>query len=94
MSDNFNPARRSTFCVAGTGPVPITAGSTPTTADASTRTSGLSPSDSAFSGDMINIAAAPSLSGELLPAVTVPRTGKNAGLSAAKPSAVQSARTH
>ena len=78
------PARSSAFCVAGTGPVPITAGSTPTTAVATTRTSGLSPSDSARSSDMMSSAAAPSLSGELLPAVTVPRPGMKAGLSAAR----------
>ena len=40
----LQPARFSAFCVAGTGPVPITAGSTPTTAVATTRTSGFRPS--------------------------------------------------
>jgi hypothetical protein len=84
----------STFCVAGTGPVPITAGSTPTTAVASTRASGLSPSALARSADMISSAAAPSFSGELLPAVTVPTPGMKAGLSAASASILASGRTH
>ena len=72
--------------MAGTGPVPITHGSTPTTAVATTRTSGFKPSSFAFSSDMTSSAAAPSLSGELLPAVTVPIPGMNAGLSAARAS--------
>ena len=75
MSASFRPARLRAFFVAGTGPVPITAGSTPTTAVATTRTSGLRPSDLAFSSDMTSSAAAPSFSGELLPAVTVPMPG-------------------
>ena len=45
MSLSLRPARLSAFCVAGTGPVPITAGSTPATAVARTFTSGLRPSD-------------------------------------------------
>ena len=80
--------------MAGTGPVPITAGSTPTTAVATIRTSGLRPSALAFSSDMTSSAAAPSFSGELLPAVTVPMPGMNAGLSAARLSRLVSGRTH
>ncbi len=94
ISLSFMPARFRAFFVAGTGPVPITAGSTPTTAVATIRTSGFSPSSLAFSSDMISRAAAPSLSGELLPAVTVPIPGMNAGLSDARLSMVESARTH
>ena len=82
MSASFMPARLSAFFVAGTGPVPITAGSTPTTAVATTRTSGFRPSDLAFSSDMTSSAAAPSFNGELLPAVTVPMPGMKAGFSA------------
>ncbi len=44
---------------------------------------GLRPSDLALASLMTSIAAAPSFSGELLPAVTVPMPGMNAGLSAA-----------
>ena len=46
------------------------------------RARGFRPSASAFSSDMTRIAAAPSLSGHALPAVTVP-SGLKAGLSAA-----------
>ena len=94
MSASFRPARLSAFCVAGTGPVPITAGSTPATAVARTFTSGLRPSDLARSSLITSSAAAPSLSGELLPAVTVPMPGMNAGCSAASASRLASARTH
>ncbi len=52
------------------------------------------PSDLAFSSDMTSSAAAPSLSGELLPAVTVPMPGMKAGLSAARLSMLASGRTH
>ena len=43
---------------------------------------------------IISSAAAPSLSGELLPAVTVPILGMNAGSSAASASRLVSGRTH
>ena len=81
--------------VAGTGPVPITAGSTPQTAVARIRAIGLRPSSSAVIRPISRSAAAPSLSGELLPAVTVPNPGgMNAGFNAASPSRLQSGRTH
>ena len=51
------------------------------------RARGLSPSFSAFSADMTSTAAAPSFSGQALPAVTVP-SGLNAGLSSASFSTV------
>ena len=72
------PARRSALVTAGTGPVPISAGSTPATAVDRTRTKGCRPSRRAVSSDMTSRAAAPSLRGELLPAVTVPWGGKKA----------------
>ena len=52
------------------------------TVEAMIRARGLRPSDSAFSSLMTSTAAAPSLSGQALPAVTVP-SGLNAGCSAA-----------
>ena len=79
---------------AGTGPMPITDGSTPATAIARIRTFGFSPSSLARSSDMISRAAAPTLSGLALPAVTVPPSGMNAGLSAASASRLVSRRMH
>ena len=43
---------------------------------------------------MTSIAAAPSFSGELLPAVTVPMLGMKAGSNAPSASRLASARTH
>ena len=47
------------------------------------RAFGSRPSAFAFSSDMTSTAAAPSLSGHALPAVTVPFSGSKAGLSSA-----------
>ena len=66
------PARSSSLRTAGTGPIPITRGSTPATALATNAPSGSTPSARAFSSDAITSAAAPSLSPLELPAVTVP----------------------
>src|SRR5207249_10405554 len=55
------------------------------------RASGLTPSDFARASDMITVAAAPSLIGELFPAVTVPLAW-NAGFSLARTSRLVSAR--
>ncbi len=52
------------------------------TVEATIRALGLQPSSPAFSSDMISSAAAPSLSGQALPAVTVPPS-LNTGFSAA-----------
>ena len=52
------------------------------TVEAMIRARGFSPSSLAFSSDMISSAAAPSLSGQALPAVTVPPS-LNTGFSAA-----------
>jgi len=70
MSASVRPDRRSTFSVAGMTAVSIINGSSPTTAKLCSRASGRSPSCSARSPDMISSAAAPSLIGLLLPAVT------------------------
>jgi hypothetical protein len=53
------------------------------TDEATIRAFGCRPSRSAFSADITSTAAAPSLSGHELPAVTVPFSGSNAGLSSA-----------
>src|SRR5207245_2372537 len=82
------------LCVAGTGPRPITDGSTPATAIARMRAFGFSPSSRARSSDMIRTAAAPTLSGLELPAVTVPPSGMKAGFSAASASRLVSRRLH
>ena len=55
------------------------------------RASGTMPSSAALVSDMTTTAAAPSLSGQQLPAVTVP-SGRNTGCSAATPSIVTPGR--
>ena len=57
------------------------------TDDATIRARGVRPSSAARSADITSTAAAPSLSGHALPAVTVP-SGSNAGLSCASTSTV------
>jgi hypothetical protein len=57
------------------------------TVEATIRASGVSPSCSALSADMTSTAAAPSLRGQALPAVTLP-SGLNTGLSLASTSIV------
>ena len=52
------------------------------------RARGARPSDSARSADITSTAAAPSLSGQALPAVTVPFSGSNTGFRAASFSSV------
>ena len=58
------------------------------TEEAMMRAFGSTPSASAFSSDITSTAAAPSLSGHELPAVTVPFSGSKAGLSSASFSSV------
>ena len=65
-------ARARSFRVAAIGPVPITAGGTPTTAVATTRAIGSSPCRRASASDMSSMAAAASLTGALVAAVTLP----------------------
>ncbi len=57
------------------------------TVEATIRAIGVRPSSRAFSSDITSTAAAPSLSGHELPAVTVP-SGRNAGRSCASTSIV------
>ena len=70
------PARNNAFCVAGTGPIPITEGSTPATAIERICAIGFNPYFSTAASLANNIAAAPSLMPLLLPAVTVPLAEK------------------
>ena len=87
MSVIFIPAWASTLRTASMGPTPMISGASPDTADAMMRARGLSPSARARSSDITSTAAAPSLSGQALPAVTVP-PGLNAGSSWASFSSV------
>ena len=74
------PARASACFDASTGPRPMISGERPDTPVETTRASGVMPSSAAFVSDMTTSAAAPSLSGQQLPAVTRP-SGRNTGLS-------------
>lgn len=62
----------TTNSTAGTGPMPIILGSTPASATATILANGESPFCIAVSADIRTTAAAPSLTPEALPAVTVP----------------------
>lgn len=64
-----------------TGPMPITDGSTPATAELTMRASTGNPSSRALSTRISRTAAAPSFSDEAFPAVTLPSAGRNAGRS-------------
>ena len=66
------PARSSTFWIAPIGATPMYSGSIAAVADVITRARGFSPSSAALSADITSTAAAPSLSGHELPAVTLP----------------------
>ena len=70
------PVWAKTFLQASMGPTPMIAGSTPLTAEPRIRASGLRPSDFAYSSSSMTTAAAPSLSGQELPAVTRPSSLK------------------
>ena len=72
MSSIVMPAALSTALNAGIGPRPMISGRTAATAEATIRARGLRPRSRAFSSDITSTAAAPSLSGQALPAVTVP----------------------
>ena len=88
------PARLSAFWVAGTGPVPMTAGSTPTTAVARMRTIGLRPKDLARSSDMIRSARGAVVERRAVTGGDGPDARHECRLSAARPSMLQSGRTH
>ena len=92
-SSTFQPARCNALRVAGIGPVPITAGSTPAVANEAIRAIGVRPRFWASSALMSTRAAAPSLIPDALPAVTVPSL-LNAGRSRAIPSIVESSRIY
>ena len=70
----------SACLVASTGPRPMISGERPVTPVETIRASGVMPSSLALVSDMTMTAAAPSLSGQQLPAVTTP-SGRNTGLS-------------
>src|SRR5258707_1258468 len=72
ISLRARPARSSAFCEAGTGPSPITRGSTPATAAETMRAIGFAPDFSTIASVPMISAAAPSLIPEALPAVTGP----------------------
>ena len=91
MSATVSPARSSSLRMAGTGPIPMTRGSTPATAVATTRAIGRSPIARARPASTTSRADAPSLIPDAFPAVTVPPS-RNAGRSFARPSAVASGR--
>ena len=80
MSPIVMPARAKARCDASTGPSPMISGDSAVTPVATMRASGISPSSAARASLMITTAAAPSLSGQQLPAVTRP-SGRNTGLS-------------
>ena len=82
-------ARASALRVAGTGPRPMQLGSTPATAVATMRASGVRPSSAMVSWLATASAAAPSLIPLEVPAVTVP-PATNAGFNRARPSRVTS----
>jgi hypothetical protein len=87
MSSIVIPARRSACRDASTGPSPMISGERAVTPVDTIRASGVIPSSAAFVEDITMTAAAPSLSGQQLPAVIRP-SGRNTGLSAATPSSV------
>jgi len=87
MSPIVIPARASARRDASTGPYPMISGDSAETPVATIRASGVSPSSRAFVSDMTTTAAAPSLSGQQLAAVTRP-FGRNTGGSAATASIV------
>ena len=83
----LSPVFSSSLRTAGTGPRPITLGSTPACAQPRMRAFGFSPAFCASSPCASTSAAAPSLMPLALPAVTVPSFSK-AGRSLARPSEV------
>mmetsp|Transcript_16556 Transcript_16556/g.52805 ORF Transcript_16556/g.52805 Transcript_16556/m.52805 type:complete len:322 (+) Transcript_16556:61-1026(+) len=87
MSASVRLARRSASLIAGTGPMPITLGSTPTLAYDTTRARGVSPCSATAASLATTSAPAPSLMPDALPAVTVPPF-LNTGFSFASVSAV------
>ncbi len=87
------PARSSSLFVACTGPMPMYAGSTPACAYETRRARGFAPRLSATPRSISTTAAAASLMPDALPAVTVPFSLANTGLSFVKSSSDASWRT-
>ena len=81
------PVFFSSCSIAGIGPRPMTSGRIAATVEATIRARGLKPAAVAFSSLITSSAAAPSLSGQALPAVTVPPS-LNTGFSDASFSSV------
>ena len=79
------PARAKAWRLASIGPRPMISGFNADSPDDTIRASGRMPSSAALVSLITTTAAAPSLSGQALPAVTVP-SGRNTGLSCARPS--------
>ena len=79
ISVMFRPALASTLRLAGTGPMPMMRGATPAVAMATTRARGFRPFVPAAASLARSSAAAPSLTPEALPAVTVPSLLKGVG---------------
>ena len=84
-SSSFMPAWASALGMASIGATPMISGSLPLTAEATMRARGRSPSSSARARLMTMTAAAPSLSGQALPAVTVPPSGLKDGCELRQP---------
>ncbi|SLI86569.1 Uncharacterised protein [Mycobacteroides abscessus subsp. abscessus] len=80
MSSTLMFASASAFLTDSIGPRPMISGDRPDTPVDTMRASGVRPSSLARTSLMITSAAAPSLSGQQLPAVTVP-SGRKTGLS-------------
>src|SRR5262245_15423645 len=87
----FNPSRSMSLRVAGTGPMPMMRGGTPADAMPSTRARAFRPCAFTASAEARIMAAAPSLTPDALPAVTVPGL-RNGVLSLASASRVVSGR--
>nr|CRL78496.1 hypothetical protein CPGR_02269 [Mycolicibacter nonchromogenicus] len=80
MSEIDSLAFASAFLTASIGPRPMISGDRPDTPVDTIRASGFRPSSLALVSLVMITAAAPSLSGQALPAVIVP-SGRNTGLS-------------
>jgi hypothetical protein len=87
MSCIVIPVALSRAWIAGIGPRPMISGRIAATVEAMIRALGVKPRLAALSADMTSTAAAPSLSGHELPAVTVPLAA-NTGFSAPRTSIV------
>ena len=90
-SASFTPLRARTFCVAGTGPMPMISGGTPAEAPSTIRARAVRPYSRMARSDATMMAEAPSFSVLELPAVTMP-PDRTTGRSLASTSAVVPSR--